>query len=206
MTRKDLIILLLSICSLIAFCFFFVDTRVLFETQHIRKDFYIPLKILSILISPPTFLCIWTVIFCWVLFIQKSKKAAKFYFPLVFGLIMTNGFIRILKVIIGRSRPDYFLTEGLYQFQVLSFDRHFSSIPSGHAATIGAFMGFLVCIFPNKASWIIIFGVSLSFVRVLIGAHYVSDVLIGDFIGFYITWMCYYKYKNEAYLSYAEKG
>lgn len=205
MTKKNFLIFALFFSIPIIYCYFYLDTNLILETQDIRTNYYVILKILSILISPPTLLVIFTTIFAWALFIQKSKKIAEFYFPLVYGLIMTNAFIRIIKVIFGRSRPDHFLTDGVYQFHLISFDRYFSSFPSGHAASIGSLMGFLACTYPKKAFWIILIGLSLSFVRVFIGAHYMSDVLIGDFIGFYITCLCYYKCKSNSYLYYAEK-
>lgn len=81
----------------------------------------------------------------------------------------------------------------------------FDSFPSGHAA-----MGFmllpLIVLFTNKKSWqrkltiglILIWGVVLALSRVIIGAHYASDVLFGSFLMISVFLFFYKRYKEES--------
>jgi len=105
----------------------------------------------------------------------------------LFGYVI---FIQIVKYFWGRVRfreldaafsqfTPWYLPQGITGFD---------SFPSGHAA-----MGFillpLLILLSNKKEWIknsvfiliILWAVSLAFSRVVIGAHYASDVLFGSF-------------------------
>ena len=81
----------------------------------------------------------------------------------------------------------------------------FDSFPSGHAA-MGWMLLALLILFANKKPWlkysafilIILWGVTLALSRVIIGAHYVSDVLFGSFF-IIMTFLLFRKhYTNQA--------
>lgn len=77
----------------------------------------------------------------------------------------------------------------------------FDSFPSGHAAMGWLLLAILV-LFDNKKKWlknlalvvIILWGVLLATSRVIIGAHFASDVLFGSF--FIIVAFFYFRFKN----------
>ncbi len=79
----------------------------------------------------------------------------------------------------------------------------FDSFPSGHAAT-GFMLLSLLILFNNKKQWIknsalliiILWGTVLSLSRVVIGAHYASDVLFGSFF-IIMTFLAFYKYHSN---------
>lgn len=185
-------------------CYFFIDDHLASCTQDLRDTLYIPLRILSIIISPASQLVLWTVLFFWYLVIKRSEKACFTLYPLIASLILTNALVRIIKVFFGRSRPDIFLTNGIYHLKMISFQRIFSSLPSGHAATLAAIMGFLAARYPRHALLFISLSVIVSLCRVFIGAHYLSDILVGNFLGLYVSWIIYFQEGNEepAYLDY----
>lgn len=189
---------------LMAMSYLFVDDHLAFCTQELRDTFYIPLRILSIIISPATQLFIWTTLFAWFLVIKRSEKLCITLYPMIASLILTNALVRVIKVLFGRSRPDIFLTSGIYHLKMISFQRIFSSLPSGHAATLAAIMGFLAARYPRHALLFISLSVVVSLCRVLIGAHYLSDVLVGNFLGLYVSWIIYFQEsaKEPAYLDY----
>ncbi|MBM3192553.1 MAG: phosphatase PAP2 family protein [Chlamydiae bacterium] len=188
-------------------CYCFIDDHLTLHTQHLRSSLYIPLRILSILISPPTQLVIWTSLFLWFLIIKKSQKISHTLYPMVASLILTNALVRIVKVFFGRSRPDMLLTDGIYHLKIISFQRIFSSLPSGHAATLAAIMGFLAARHPRYALLYILGSILLSLCRVFIGAHYLTDILVGNFLGFYVSWMIYFEESLDEpiYLEYTKK-
>lgn len=207
MSNRMHIFLSVALFSIIVICsYLFIDDHLAFCTQRVRDKFYVPLRLLSILTSPASQLLIWTVIFLWALFIKKAEKLSLTLYPMLASLILTNVLVRIIKVLFGRSRPDIFLTNGIYHLKLISFQRVFSSLPSGHAATIAAIMGFLAARYPRHALSFICLSLLLSLCRVFIGAHYLSDILVGNFIGLYVSWIFYFQERTQppAYLDYTK--
>ena len=78
----------------------------------------------------------------------------------------------------------------------------FDSFPSGHAA-MGWMLLTVLILFDNKKKWlknlvlifVILWGVLLATSRVIIGAHFASDVLFGSF--FIIVTYFYFRYKTS---------
>ena len=79
----------------------------------------------------------------------------------------------------------------------------FDSFPSGHAAMGWMLLALLVFVI-NKKQWvkyslfglIFLWGVMLALSRVVIGAHYASDVLFGSFF-IIVTFLLFYKHYNN---------
>jgi len=91
--------------------------------------------------------------------------------------------VDIIKPVLGRARPVILLREGFYGFHPLTFDAAWKSMPSGHANTCFALACVLAVLFPRlRILWFAIaFADALS--RVMVNAHYVSDVIAGAVIG-----------------------
>jgi membrane-associated phospholipid phosphatase len=76
----------------------------------------------------------------------------------------------------------------------------FDSFPSGHAAT-GFILLAIIILLEKKKLWIknlalvviILWGILLASSRVVIGAHYASDVLFGSFF-IILTFLLFHKY------------
>lgn len=92
----------------------------------------------------------------------------------------------IIKVLLARYRPIDFLEHQQYGFHFLSTQHDLNSTPSGHMTMICALLGMLGCQLKNKVVWIvlILICVLLGISRILINAHFVSDVVLGAYIGF----------------------
>ncbi len=101
----------------------------------------------------------------------------------VSGLIVT-----ILKRLIGRGRPKHFEEFGAYSFQPLS-DYSWASFPSGHSTTAGALFAAIAIYFPILRIPALLLAIWLGFTRVLVGAHYPSDVVAGLAFG---AWYAYF--------------
>jgi len=108
----------------------------------------------------------------------KIKNSYVFY--VLLSIFFACGIVKLLKVVIGRARP-IFADPTL--FNICSESSEFNSMPSGHTAVCFATLVMLGMLFPRIkwATWTfaIIVGVS----RVYIGMHWVSDVILGAFIG-----------------------
>ncbi len=92
-----------------------------------------------------------------------------------------------LKQLAGRARPKHFETLGYDFFDPLRFESSFTSFPSGHSVTIAALATVLALRFPKFVSGWIILALIIGISRVMVGAHYPSDVILGLTIGMLFT-------------------
>ena len=100
------------------------------------------------------------------------------------GVGLPSLFTTIVKRIIGRSRPEYLETLGPFDFRTLSWlDWTYQSFPSGHTTT-----GFALCfvvsfLFPRIFPAMLTLAVLIGLSRIVLGAHYATDVLGGAVVG-----------------------
>ncbi|MCW5714070.1 MAG: phosphatase PAP2 family protein [Bauldia sp.] len=95
------------------------------------------------------------------------------------GALLVNG----IKQLIGRGRPGGYAEDGAFSFDPFNFDYGNASFPSGHATTAGAFIVAGCLIFPRLRLPFIVVGVTVALSRIVVGAHYPSDVLAGLALG-----------------------
>ena len=97
----------------------------------------------------------------------------------LFSVGFAGGGASFLKNLIGRGRPRFLDSHGTFYFDFARFDADYASFPSGHSATSGALAVALSLIFP-RFKWLFLFMGCLGGVsRVVVGAHYPSDVVAG---------------------------
>lgn len=92
-----------------------------------------------------------------------------------------------LKFILGRSRPNLLWKENIYYFHFFQIERDMTSFPSGHATTITSLMLALYFFYPKYKYFYIAAAILVAGSRVLIAAHYLSDVVFGAYLGLVIT-------------------
>ncbi len=95
------------------------------------------------------------------------------------GAILTN----LLKIVFGRGRPVLFDDRGWLTLDPWSVGYDFASFPSGHATTAGALIVAGALIFPRLRWAFVAFGLAIAFSRIVVGAHYPSDVAGGLAVG-----------------------
>lgn len=107
----------------------------------------------------------------------------------IFLVVAVSGIISVvLKWSLGRARPKLSPTSGPTHFDLFAFDSDFTSFPSGHATTVGAIAVALALLIPSWARMIFVLAFWLSASRIMVSAHYPSDVIGGTLLGAAISW------------------
>lgn len=91
------------------------------------------------------------------------------------GLVVT-----ILKRCIGRARPSAL---GPFAYDLFAWRPEFASLPSGHAATAFSALIAIGAIFPRARAVMWVYASAIVVSRVVVSAHYPSDVLAGAAFG-----------------------
>ena len=89
----------------------------------------------------------------------------------------------IIKVVLGRYRPRYLFSENWYGINPLNFNIAHNSFPSGHTQTIFAITIGLTLLYPRLGIFLMPLAVLVGISRVVLIAHYPSDVLFGAYLG-----------------------
>ncbi|MGD0623906.1 MAG: phosphatase PAP2 family protein [Thermodesulfobacteriota bacterium] len=116
-------------------------------------------------------------------FVHRQKMyASRALF--LFASIAVSGIIaNIIKVILGRYRPEMFFEKGLYGLNFFNFSHGFTSFPSGHTATTFSLAWTLSLFFPRARILLICFAFLVGASRVIITSHYLSDAVGGAYVG-----------------------
>ncbi len=127
-----------------------------------------------------------------VIFFLKGDKI-KWIFHIIGAFIFTSGIIFLIKEIVDRARP--YVAFGLEDPPLHAVG---NSFPSAHAAVIFAMLPFFEKEYPKlKYAWIV-FAIIVCFTRIYFPVHYMSDILLGSFIGYIIGYVfCNWKIKQK---------
>lgn len=109
----------------------------------------------------------------------------------LFAAIAVAGLaVDLLKVGLGRMRPKLLFNSDLYGFTWLAWHPDHWSFPSGHTATFVALTTALWWVWPQHLLFYIIVAAIVAGSRVVVGAHYPSDVVAGALVAVLATrWM-----------------
>ena len=121
---------------------------------------------------------------------EQLSKGALFLF---LSVALSGIFIIIIKVIVARFRPPALIHDNLFGFNWFELGYMVNSFPSGHATT--AFSAFIALglMMPRFYKLFLFFATLIALSRVILGVHYLSDVIIGSVIG---TLWAYYLYNR----------
>ena len=111
------------------------------------------------------------------LFLNRLKHF--FYFAFA-SLFLTGLITQILKHFFGRARPNHATSSDLPSgFNFFSTESSFHSFPSGHTSTIFLIAFVLSLLIPKLKFSFYIFAFIVAFSRIVVGAHYLSDIFAG---------------------------
>lgn len=113
---------------------------------------------------------------------------------------LSNVVCGVLKVLLGRARPDLWLQAHEYGFSWLKMDSLHMSFPSGHTTTMMSIaFGFCV-LFPRYWILFVLAGMLVAFSRVLLLQHYLSDVLAAMYLTLLVVTSLVYILRKKGWL------
>jgi len=109
-------------------------------------------------------------------------------FWFLFVAVAASGLVcDLVKWFFGRARPKLLFSQDLYGFQFFQVSGKLTSFPSGHSSTAFALATALFLLAPR--GWFCYFPLAalVAWSRVMVGAHYPSDVIAGSFLAIVVT-------------------
>ena len=185
--------------SIVSYIFFDRDIALYFNSH---KDFFEIFNIITKFGDSKYYILISLLIFL-VTYILEKRGINRFFklkraSLLIFLTIIFSGLIvNILKVIFARFRPKAYILDGSYGFNWFEFGYIVNSFPSGHSATAFSIFVALSFLYKKLAPLFIFIALLIAFSRVVIVAHYLSDILIGSLIGVLSSIYLYKKMYKE---------
>jgi undecaprenyl-diphosphatase len=102
---------------------------------------------------------------------------------LFLAIAVPGVFVNIVKHIFGRARPMVGGTLDPYLFNPFSWPADYASLPSGHAATAFSALVAFGILWPRARTVMWIYALLIAASRVVVTAHFPSDVLSGALVG-----------------------
>ena len=122
---------------------------------------------------------------------ERAPELRQFAFAYLIAQLVGSGLIvRILKMSIGRARPDATpLPDYASEWIGFTWDPHHHSFPSGHTADIVTSALFAALLFRNPwaAAACVAWAVALGLSRLAVAKHYPSDALAGAVIALTVS-------------------
>ena len=127
----------------------------------------------------------------------KAKTRFAFYSMLVASFVLHVG-----KFIIGRSRPKLWIHDGKLEFNPfpsLNNTYDYASMPSGHTQVAFSFALILCILYPKYRYLFILGAIIIGFSRVMVSAHWMSDVVMGAMFGSVVPILIYHHFYRNTF-------
>lgn len=92
-------------------------------------------------------------------------------------------FVTIIKRIIGRARPMVGGTLDPFLYSPFAWKAAYAGMPSGHATTAFAVLVSFGTLWPRARTALLVYALLIALSRVIVTAHYPTDVLAGALVG-----------------------
>ena len=164
-----------------------LDMSVLQSLYAARSDTFVQILMSVSTVGDTATVIVLAAVLAFIFYIYKRHAEMA---GLVTAVIGTASVTYVLKHLVQRARPD-----ALYQ----AYAETGYSFPSGHASASAALYGFLAFLAWRNlkpginrtalATLAIAFALLISFSRLYLGVHYLSDVVAGSIVGMFFAWL-----------------
>ncbi len=183
--RRGVVVLWAVAASLSLVCMAFLDGRIaeaadalpggVYRVAQTKSDWltlgYVwPVIVLSALI------CVW----------GGLRDAARWLMFAILASLLSGAVVNVIKFVVGRQRPFVRPHEPL-QFEVFSTAYKFNSFPSGHSSDAAVWATVIALTCPRLRGVALVLAMVFASTRVVIDAHWLSDVLMGLTVGMVTT-------------------
>ncbi|MDP3301759.1 MAG: phosphatase PAP2 family protein [Sulfuricurvum sp.] len=127
-------------------------------------------------------------------FRKKNHYYAQISLFILASVSISGILVNILKIILGRFRPEIFFEKNLYGFDWFHVTPSMVSFPSGHSATALSAWLALAIVFPKYRIALLFIGIAIASTRIIITMHYCSDVIAGSALGIAVTMIYYHRF------------
>lgn len=190
------IVIFFAVISVVTLSYFYVDRDMATYFRYMEnpvKDFF---KAITVLGKSE-----WYLIPSLILFYVFKKYGKLLYARYALYIFVTNVVaglgVWLLKFPFGRYRPKMFFEHGEYGFSWFGIHYGYVSFPSGHSITIMTTVTAFALLFPRYAVALLLSGAVIAFSRVVMGAHYFGDVVMGSYLGIIVAIVLYQRMIKE---------
>lgn len=185
--------------------YYFVDKSLAlyFHGLDSRKIWYV-LNWITMLGKSTLSLVIFLFLACFARWVLKNPVLETRAWFVWACILIPNLLGKVLKITLGRARPDLLFSQDLYGFYWFKFTDAYWSCPSGHALTATGLAFGLSIIYPRLFYLFFLFALSIVATRVILYHHYLSDVMIGFYLatilaGLFMQWTKRSLFFNKVY-------
>lgn len=184
--------------ALVVLAYFYVDRElaVYFYGFNLRVNLY-PLKLFTNLGMWIIYVAIFLSAGIYFRYIGKHAALETKSWYLLGCIIVPNLLTVVLKTVLGRARPELLFANGDFGFYWFATGDLYRSFPSGHAVTIAGLITGLSVIFPRFFYLFLSIGLLVAASRVLLYYHYLSDVMVGFYLGLLVAGWFSHFYKKK---------
>ncbi|MBM3602729.1 MAG: phosphatase PAP2 family protein [Alphaproteobacteria bacterium] len=126
---------------------------------------------------------------------QLRKLCLRWSFLFWVAVLGSGILVNVLKFLIGRPRPELWLSQGLYGFDPLALAHAWHSLPSGHSTTAGAVAVFIWQVGGVWRTIALLYALLIAISRLVLLQHYLADVVAGLVFGALISWLLLKRYR-----------
>jgi membrane-associated phospholipid phosphatase len=174
--------LLLTILS-----FFFWDIPLTRYCQTLNRSVIDIFDIITLLGITMRYLVASAVLYLFFGFIHKNKLQSMRALFVFCSLSLCGIILHLIKWIAGRHRPNDLFNHGYFGFDYFGVGYALTSFPSGHAQTAFTLATALTILFPRWGIPAFLVAGAVGISRIILTAHYLSDVIAGAGIGVLFT-------------------
>lgn len=202
--RYSLILLCITVAGVIASIMYFdLILADYFNQDDLKKVYYYSREITNIGYSIHYFLlALFGIIFSkWVyprsqylkfkVSTEQNTNINQWSVFLIKALLLIGILLNLLKVLVGRQRPHAAAEFYNLNFDMFIFNSHWHSFPSGHAQVMLTVATVALLIWPKQKYIFLMLAGIFSLTRITIHQHFLSDIIIGGFMGHILTLWLY---------------